>query len=162
MRRPTVSILHFLSQERLAWSRMYGVSVEELSNWDEKRKTGKSVTLNGVKFRIGRWMDKVHVFWEGHKNRKNLHRRFDITYVVSVKLMVKILSIFAAFLENTNFRMDNSLSIFFIKGTINHHGKYFRLLVFSMVHNYWLCYYFSNRNSWKGKCYSHFYLVKDK
>jgi len=41
-------------KERLAWSRMYGVSVEELSNWDEKRKTGKSVTLNGVKFRIGR------------------------------------------------------------------------------------------------------------
>ena len=52
--RPTFSILPFLSQERLAWSRMYGVSVEELSNWDEKRKTGKSVTLNGVKFRIGR------------------------------------------------------------------------------------------------------------
>ena len=52
--RPKFSILPFLSQERLAWSRMYGVSVEELSNWDEKRKTGKSVTLNGVKFRIGR------------------------------------------------------------------------------------------------------------
>ena len=45
----------FLSfQERLAWSRMYGLSVEELSNWDEKRKAGKSVTLNGVTFRIGR------------------------------------------------------------------------------------------------------------
>ena len=34
---------------------------------------------------------------------KNLHRRFDITYVVSVKSTVKISSIFVAFLENTNF-----------------------------------------------------------
>ena len=42
------------NKERLSWSRMYSVSVEELSNLFEKRKPGKSVTLNGVTFRIGR------------------------------------------------------------------------------------------------------------
>ena len=40
---------------------------------------------------------KVYVFWEGHKNWKNLHHQFDI---VTVKSTVKILSIFVAFLEN--------------------------------------------------------------
>ena len=33
---------------------MYGVSMDELSNWDEVKKKGKTVTLNGVTFRIGR------------------------------------------------------------------------------------------------------------
>ena len=42
-------------QERLAWSRMYGVSMEELSNFDDNgKKKSKTVTLNGVTFRIGR------------------------------------------------------------------------------------------------------------
>eukprot|EP00093_Oithona_nana_P003450 03450.XXX_33096_42054_1 [CDS] Oithona nana genome sequencing. len=42
-------------RERLAWSRMYGVSMEELSNFDDNgKKKSKSVTLNGVTFRIGR------------------------------------------------------------------------------------------------------------
>ena len=41
-------------KEQLAWSQMYGLSMEELTTLDEKRKPGKSVTLNGVTFRIGR------------------------------------------------------------------------------------------------------------
>ena len=41
-------------KEQLSWSQMYGLSMEELTNLDEKRKPGKSVTLNGVTFRIGR------------------------------------------------------------------------------------------------------------
>ena len=46
----------------------------------------------------------VYVFREGHKNWQNLHRQFDsMYYVVTVKLTVKILSIFVAFLENMNF-----------------------------------------------------------
>ena len=46
---------YLLLQERLAWSRMYGVSMEELSNFDDNgKKKSKSVTLNGVTFRIGR------------------------------------------------------------------------------------------------------------
>ena len=40
---------------------------------------------------------------KGQKNWRNLHRRFDIKYVVSVKSMVKISSIFVAFLANMNF-----------------------------------------------------------
>ena len=46
---------------------------------------------------------KVHVFWECHKNWQNLHCQFAWQYVVTVKSMVKILSIFVAFLENMNF-----------------------------------------------------------
>ena len=37
---------------------------------------------------------------------KNLHHAFD-TYLVNVKLKVKILSIFVAFLENMNFNNKN-------------------------------------------------------
>ncbi len=45
--------LHF--QERLAWSRTYGISMEELQHFDEtNRKKGRSVTLNGKHFRLGR------------------------------------------------------------------------------------------------------------
>ena len=47
----------------------------------------------------------VHVFYEGHKNRKNLHHQFD-TYLVNVKLTVKIWSIFVAFIENMNFNLQ--------------------------------------------------------
>ena len=39
------------------------------------------------------------------KIEKNLHRRFD-TYLVNVKLTVKIWSIFVAFLENMNFTRE--------------------------------------------------------
>ena len=51
---------------------------------------------------------KVHVFYEGHKNWRNLHRRFD-TYSLlhNVKLTVKISSIFLASLENMNFNSRN-------------------------------------------------------
>ena len=31
--------------------------MDELSNWDEVKKKGKTVTLNGVTFRIGRQKD---------------------------------------------------------------------------------------------------------
>ena len=41
--------------------------------------------------------DKDRVFQEGHKNRRNLHRRFDIMLST-----VKISSIFVAFAENIN------------------------------------------------------------
>ena len=33
---------------------MYGISVEELTALEDPKKKGKSVTLNGVTFRIGR------------------------------------------------------------------------------------------------------------
>ena len=50
-----IALTILLLQERLAWSRMYGVSMEELSNFDDNgKKKSKSVTLNGVTFRIGR------------------------------------------------------------------------------------------------------------
>ena len=46
---------------------------------------------------------KFDIFLEGHKNWQNLHRRFDIMQYISVKSTAKILSIFVAFLGNTNF-----------------------------------------------------------
>ena len=50
-----IALTILLLQERLAWSRMYGVSMEELSNFDDNgKKKSKTVTLNGVTFRIGR------------------------------------------------------------------------------------------------------------
>ena len=50
-----IALTILLLQERLAWSRMYGVSMEELSNFDDNgKKKSKSVTLNVVTFRIGR------------------------------------------------------------------------------------------------------------
>ena len=45
---------------------------------------------------------KVQVFWEGHKNLRNLPRGFDI-YLVNVKTMRKIVQIFVAFSEKLNF-----------------------------------------------------------
>ena len=44
--------------------------------------------------------DKVHVFYEGHKNWQNFHRQFDIYILHNAKSMVKILSNFVSFLEN--------------------------------------------------------------
>ena len=50
-------------------------------------------------------LSKVYVFYEGHKNwQKYLPAIWH--YVVSVKLTVKILSIFVVFLENTNFNPE--------------------------------------------------------
>ena len=55
------------------------------------------------------------------KNEKNLHRRLD-TYFVNVKSMVKIWSIFVAFLENMNFNIA-------IDGARQHiHSSYYHLL----------------------------------
>ena len=45
---------------------------------------------------------KVQIFWEGHKNLRNLPRGFDI-YLVNVKTMRKIAQIFMAFSEKLNF-----------------------------------------------------------
>ena len=53
---------------------------------------------------------KVRVFYEGHKIRQHLHCRFDIYYLHTVKSMVKILSIFVAFLDNMNFMNKFGLS----------------------------------------------------
>ena len=61
---------------------------------------------------------KVHIFWEGHENWQNLHRRCD-TYLVNVKSTVKIWSNFVAFSENMNFNQPHSwrekLSILFVE-----------------------------------------------
>ena len=47
---------------------------------------------------------KVRIFYEGHKNLRNLQRPFD-----SVKLTVKMSSIFVAFLENMNFNFESPI-----------------------------------------------------
>ena len=60
---------------------------------------------------FGRIENKIICFWilksmfskKCTKRIWNLHRRFDV-YLVSVKLTVKILSFFVAFLENMNFK----------------------------------------------------------
>ena len=49
--------------------------------------------------------------------KKNLHHWFD-TYLVNVKLTVKVWSIFEAFLENMNFTCSNQLCHFFFKRLI--------------------------------------------
>ena len=46
---------------------------------------------------------KVQLFWEGHKNLRNLPHGFDI-YLVNVKTMRKIAQIFVAFSEKLNFK----------------------------------------------------------
>ena len=63
---------------------------------------------------------KVHVFLEDHKNWPNLHGQFDVHYV-SVKSTVKILSIFVAFFENTNFIQAYTyliISVTFLKNIV--------------------------------------------
>ena len=47
---------------------------------------------------------KVHIFWEGHKILRNLHR-VDLSYVVTVKSTVEISENFMAFSEYMNFTM---------------------------------------------------------
>ena len=47
---------------------------------------------------------KVQLFWEGHKNVRNLPHGFDI-YLVNVKTMRKIAHIFVAFSEKLNFKI---------------------------------------------------------
>ena len=51
---------------------------------------------------IFRKIDKVQLFWEGHKNLCNHPQGFDI-YLVNVKTMRKIVQIFVAFSEKLNF-----------------------------------------------------------
>ena len=46
---------------------------------------------------------KVQLFWEGHKNLRNLPHGFDI-YLVNVKTTRKIAEIFVAFSEKLNFK----------------------------------------------------------
>ena len=48
------------------------------------------------------WDIKVQLFWEGHKNLRNIPHGFDI-YLVNVKTMRKIAQIFVAFSEKLNF-----------------------------------------------------------
>ena len=52
--------------------------------------------------------NKVQLFWEGHKNLRNLPHGFDI-YLVSVKTMRKIAQIFVAFSEKLNFNKYNAM-----------------------------------------------------
>ena len=47
---------------------------------------------------------KVHIFWEGHKFLRNLHRRFVLCTVVMVKSTVEILQNFEAFSEYKYFK----------------------------------------------------------
>ena len=53
--------------------------------------------------RLSLWNSKVRLFWQGHKNLRNLPYGFDI-YLVSVKNMRKIAQIFVAFSEKLNFK----------------------------------------------------------
>ena len=51
-------------------------------------------------------LGKVQLFWEGHKNLRNLPRSLDI-YLVNVQTMRKIAQIFVAFSEKLNFNQNN-------------------------------------------------------
>ena len=48
-------------------------------------------------------LDKVQLFWEGHKNVRNCPYGFEI-YLVNVKTMRTIAQIFGAFSEKLNFK----------------------------------------------------------
>ena len=45
----------------------------------------------------GKYLSKVHIFWEDHKILKNLHRKFDRYYIGQIYE-------FVAFSEYTNFK----------------------------------------------------------
>ena len=55
---------------------------------------------------------KVHIFREGHKILRNLHRRFDLSYLVPVKSTVEILQNFVAFSEYMNFNRLKIVRLF--------------------------------------------------
>ena len=52
--------------------------------------------------------NKVHIFWEGHKILRNLHRRFDPYYID--KSTVEISQKFVAFSEYMNFTITRDQS----------------------------------------------------
>ena len=67
-----------------------------------------------------------------------------VHYVVSVKSVVKISSIFAAFLENMNFKRKGTLTKFFYLNS--HHGS--TLLVFQNAFRYYIWVY---RSLWQNQ-----------
>ena len=62
---------------------------------------------------------KVQLFWEGHKNLRNLPYGFDI-YLVNVKTIRQIVQIFVAFSEKLNFTQEG----FVIKSVRYTHVQY--------------------------------------
>ena len=59
----------------------------------------------GPKIDYWNWIHNVQLFWEGHKNLRNLPYGFDIA-LVNVKAMSTIVQIFVAFSEKLNFKCE--------------------------------------------------------
>ena len=93
--------LHLCSVVRVKSHRFV---VHNIRERNRSLHTGKSLNFSFYS-KLDTFMNNVSVFYEGQKNWRNLHRRFDIMYLVSVKSTVKISTFFVAFLENTNFNV---------------------------------------------------------
>ena len=70
---------------------------------------------------------KVQLFWEGHKNLRDLPQGFDI-YLVNVKTMRKIEQIFVFFSEKLNFNqmsptLVSLIDFFWVLCTVDHRTK---------------------------------------